>query len=511
MAIWTQTPVALETPFSYLRTVSGSEVIARLPQLVFLAVLLGFALLGARSECDSNDELLHNGISSQDRGTVQWTPDGSKIVFSGSGKIVVADSSGTHLQTIPQGPVATFPFLEDNTPRVSPDGSRVAYVTYRYSKGITKRHSDEIATANIDGSDHRRLTSDRYDYGEPAWSPDGSQIAFVSKGGRLAKEDGRYGIFVVDSDGGSDPRLLGPPKDLGLTYKYYTWFVVSPVWSPNGEFIVFLHSVYTDDLRVYIAAIRPDGSGYRRIHEISSLESYYLDPVSFSPDGSRLVFALHEDNTAVIRTINFDGSDPRDVLSIPITYEMRGRPPPGAAASRFQFLDHIAWSPDGSEIIFAGISESSNDPQSLVSGIHAIGVDGTGLRTLLEFYGSDYQNGLWPVALSPDGSRFAVLRAPHYLVSSSGGIRHPDDAWYRQRQSEEHGVILFTLAADGTDNRVLVREVDEVFTAERSTRTAAAGVRPGGQYRSRRSTKSWFEIAKFSWKYGMFWPEEGDS
>ena len=155
-------------PLSYLRSVSGSEVIARPPQLVFLAVLLGFALLGARSECDSKYELLDYGKSSKDRGTVQWTPDGSKIVFSGSGKIVVADSSGTHLQTIPQGPVATFPFLEDNTPRVSPDGSRVAYVTYRYSKDITKRHSDEIATANIDGSDHRRLTSDRYDYGEPA-------------------------------------------------------------------------------------------------------------------------------------------------------------------------------------------------------------------------------------------------------------------------------------------------------------------------------------------------------
>ncbi len=387
---------------------------------------------------------------------------------------MVADSSGTHLQTIPQGPVATFPFLEDNTPRVSPDGSRVAYVTYRYSKDITKRHSDEIATANIDGSDHRRLTSDRYDYGEPAWSPDGSQIAFVSKGGDRAKEDGRYGIFVVDSDGGSDPRLIGPPIDPGLTYKY-SWYVGSPVWSPNGEFIVFLESVYTDDLHGYIAAIRPDGSGYRRIQEIFSRGSNILVPVSFSPDGSRLVFALYEDNTAVIRTINYDGSDPRDVLSIPITHAMRGSPPSGAAVSPVHYLYDVAWSPDGSEIIFAGISESSDNPRSLVSGLHATGVDVTGLRTLLEFYGYDYQNGLWPVALSPDGSRLAVLRAPHNLVpSTTGGIRHPDDAWYPHRHDDEKGVILFTIAADGSDKRVLVREVDEVFTAERSTGTADA-------------------------------------
>ena len=406
--------------------------------MVFFAVLLGFALLGARSECDSNDELLHNGISSRDRGTVQWTPDGSKIVFSGSGKIVVADESGTHLLTIPQGPAATFPFLEDNTPRVSSDGSRVAYVTYRYSKGVTKRHSDEIAASNIDGSDHRRLTSDGDDYGEPAWSPDGSQIAFVSKGGDRAKEDGRYGIFVVDSDGGSDPRLIGPPIDSDSTYKYYTWFVVSPVWSPDGEFIVFLESVYTDDWHGYIAAIRPDGSGYRRIHEISSLGFYFLVPVRFSPDGSRLVFALHEDDTAVIRTINFDGSDPRDVLSISTTDAMRGGPPSGAAVSPVHYLYDVAWSPDGSEIIFAGISESSDDPQSLVAGLHATGVDVTGLRTLLEFYGSDYQNGLWPVALSPDGSRLAVLPAPHNLVpSKSGGSGTPTT----------HGIHIATMTS----------------------------------------------------------------
>ena len=321
---------------------------------------------------------------------MQWTPDGSKIVLGGGGKIAIADSEGTHLQTIPQGPVATFPFPEDNTPRVSPDGSRVAYVTYRYSKGITKSHSDQIATANIDGSDHRRLTSDRYDYGEPAWSPDCSQIAFVSKSGRVAKGDGRYGIFVVDSDGSSDPRLAGPPIDPGLTYEYALW-VGSPTWSPNGEFVVFFVAGFTDGQSLSIAAIRPDGSGYRRTHELSSAGSYHLDPVSFSLDENRLVFALYEGNTAVIRTMNFDGSDPRDVFSVPVTYEMRGSPAPGGATSRFQFMDHIGWSPDGSEIIFAGISETSDDPQSLVSGIHAIGADGTGLRTLLEFDGSNYK------------------------------------------------------------------------------------------------------------------------
>ena len=66
-------------------------MVTRYPQLLFLAVLLRFALLGARSEGDSEYKLLEYGKSSQDRGTVQWTPDGSKIVLGGGGKIAIAD------------------------------------------------------------------------------------------------------------------------------------------------------------------------------------------------------------------------------------------------------------------------------------------------------------------------------------------------------------------------------------------------------------------------------------
>ena len=443
---------------------------AKLPRLAFLAALLGFALLGARSECDSEAELLHYGRSSPDRGRVQWTPDGSKIVFIGGGKIVVADALGTELQTIPQGPATTFPFLEDNTPRISPEGSKIVYVTYRYSKGIRKTHSDEIATANIDGSDHRRLTSDPYDYHQPAWSPDGSQIAFASQGSDRAKDEGRYGIFVVDSDGGSDPRLVGPPTYPDLPYEY-SWYVSSPVWSPNGEFIVFLELVYTDGWHGYIAAIKPDGSGYRRIHDNSPPGSYVIEPPRFSPDGRRLVFVMSQDETSVIKTVNFDGSDQRTLLTVPTTDATRGDPPPRTGAyGPIQYINHVTWSPAGSEIFFSGFSESSDHPQSLVTGIHAIGVDGTGPRTISQF---NMLRHIWPVALSPDGSRFAVLSTPYDLVPA-GGVRHPDDAWYPKHYDEEGGDILFTIAADGSDKRVLIKETGEVFIPQHPNRKAGS-------------------------------------
>ena len=443
---------------------------AKLPRLTLLAVLLGFALLGAQSECQSEAELWRSASSSQDRGTVQWTPDGSKIIFSGGGKIVVADASGTEFYTIPQGPAANPPFLQDGPPRISPDGSRVAYVTYRYLKGISRTHTHEIATSNLDGSDPRRLTSDHYDYRQPAWSPDGSQIAFASHSGDRAKDDGRYGTFVVDSDGSSDPRLIGPPKEPGLTHKY-SWSVSSPVWSPNGEFIVFLESVHTDEKHAYISAIRPDGSGHHRIHDIFPVGSYFIVPPRFSPDGSRLVFALYEDDSSVIKTINFDGSNQRTLLKIPTTDAMRTWLSPRTTGT-FQFIDHIAWSPDGSEIFFVGFLESSDDPQSLGTGLHAIGLDDTGSRTILEF---NVFRHIWPVALSPDGSRFAVLSTPYDLVpSSTGGVRHPDDAWYPERWGEEGGDILFTIAADGSDKRVLIKETGEVFIPQHPNRKAGS-------------------------------------
>ena len=271
-----------------------------------------------------------------------------KVVFSGGGKIVVVDATGTQLQTIPQGPLAPFPFLEDGWPSVSPDGSRVAYRTYRYSNGIRKEHRFEIATANLDGSDHRRFTSDKYDYDSPTWSPDGTQITFLLNHACNLGDKGRDGLYVADSDGSSDPRHIGPPKDPELPYEC-SWSVGRPVWSPDGKYIVFYESVgYGGGWHQYIAAIRPDGSGYRRIHELSFPRTFFMTPVSFSPDGTRLAFALYNhDTSTVIRTINYDGSDPRDALTIPTTDKMRGASlapvhRPHCVVSRW-FGDHIRW------------------------------------------------------------------------------------------------------------------------------------------------------------------------
>jgi dipeptidyl aminopeptidase/acylaminoacyl peptidase len=116
---------------------------------------------------------------------------------------------------------ATMPAL--STPRLSPDGARVAYVL---SRADLKRsvYDTDIWIVRSDGSGDRQLTrSDGADV-EPQWSPDGKRIAFLSD-----REGGRQSIWLIDPDGGEPRRVTNEPTPI-RGYR----------WSPDGKSIAFL-------------------------------------------------------------------------------------------------------------------------------------------------------------------------------------------------------------------------------------------------------------------------------
>jgi Tol biopolymer transport system component len=123
--------------------------------------------------------------SGQSAGYPAWSPDGTKIVFSGSApasiKVISADGSG---ETI------LLPIVIQPQPVWSPDGTKIAFTGYE-----TETRTGQIYSVNADGTGLARLTDPPRDAFDPDWSPDGTKIAFTSY------ETGNWDISTMNADG----------------------------------------------------------------------------------------------------------------------------------------------------------------------------------------------------------------------------------------------------------------------------------------------------------------------
>src|SRR5262249_717666 len=151
---------------------------------------------------------------------------------------------------------------DDTQPAFSPDGSLVAFRSERGGGGIFVMRAD--------GSNVRRVATSGYN---PAWSPDGRQLVYAEES--ITRPEDRAGpvsrIWTVDLPGGA-PRLVN--KDDG----------VHAQWWPNGEFIAYW-AIDLDGNRD-LWTVRVTGGPPTRI-----TKDVYLDwnPV-WSPDGAQLYF-----------------------------------------------------------------------------------------------------------------------------------------------------------------------------------------------------------------------------
>jgi WD40 repeat protein len=179
--------------------------------------------------------------------------------------VYVMRPDGTGVRRLTNGPAD----VEDHQPAWSPDGSLIAFSSTR-SQGPP--HTDgDIFIMGSDGSGVRRLTLGFDSAGAPAWSPDGSRIAFAGE------RDGNWDIYVIGADGSGSVRVTDDP---GFDY--------GPAWAPDGARIAFSRD--TDGTGATarehgIYVIDADGSNPRQL-----IQGQGAQP-AWSPDGSAIAFA----------------------------------------------------------------------------------------------------------------------------------------------------------------------------------------------------------------------------
>lgn len=312
---------------------------------------------------------------------------------------------------------------------ISPDGARIAYSTckeYGTPKDSRYRsvHQYDISIVNIDGTDSMSVTQGESIDIFPAWSPDGSQIAFVSERHRgTSLIAGQLVIYTI---------ATGESRDVPLTIGDRV-APYAPAWSPDGRTIAFV--AYDGDINNYhyrsttpaVYTVGIDGSGLTRISTTSTGPSW-------SPDGRRIVLFAPYGDEAAFYSFAADGSEAVRIASLPadFTYTI-GDPARDLPLTGVE----ISWAPDGSEILFDSLAQRVLPDGSGV--LESLPVSFNAASTGQAQNGSSGPKPAYPriAAWSPDGSRIAVGAT----TSIYEGVN----------------VVLHTISRDGTDPQALVK------------------------------------------------------
>jgi len=250
--------------------------------------------------------------------------------------VVVAGIAGWELLKNPMkpalGPVKVVPLLTNSgiegRPAFSPDGSQVAFM---WNGGEGDQYEIYVKLIGDGGPPVRLTRSPGAMAGWPAWSPDGHRIAFV----RCSETSNA--IFVVPSVGGTDRKIAEAHS-----------CPASADWSPDGTMIAFRDTEPRQEF-TSIFMVSLDTGKRRRLTMPPRLEGD-SEP-KFSPDGKTIAFVrVHDLIIGDIFVVPIDADEPKQVTFM------------GHLTSIGNDFSGLAWTADGKEIVFsAGPIEGGNN------------------------------------------------------------------------------------------------------------------------------------------------------